>query len=348
MNSVRGNLRMQRLRLSLFIWLVCTSILVDVVSQNPVDIEIIEMETHLTLEETEVNWQTTIKLMVFGNIDSETSINFLFPTKISISEANMDGFPIPYRSTIQEESTSIELTPIRTISNGSIASLNLVGSFSPQKTEIEENKNLFRYSWALNFDVESFKLYVTLPRFSVINVEGETLNIFPSASTILTNGTHIIIGWENLSIDRDLEPQSIIVEFQTGAPAESNSNMFLMLFIGIVLGTAISAGAVYIFLLRTGKSISWLFTEVEQPEHSVEIRTVYRPVILKPQHRRIMEIIKEHEPCPQSLLIDTMGLSKSRISQYIKELENWELISKQKDGKENIIFLNFDLEGLDS
>lgn len=64
------------------------------------------------------------------------------------------------------------------------------------------------------------------------------------------------------------------------------------------------------------------------------------PMLLSDQEKIINILKSSGGKCFQNYIVDQSGMSKSKISQIISEMEKTELISKQKYGKNNLIILN--------
>ncbi len=63
------------------------------------------------------------------------------------------------------------------------------------------------------------------------------------------------------------------------------------------------------------------------------------PILLSDQEKVISILRSSGGKCFQNDIVSQSGMSKSKISQIISEMEKNELIAKQKYGKNNLIIL---------
>ncbi|RMG41482.1 MAG: MarR family transcriptional regulator [Methanobacteriota archaeon] len=312
------------------------------VSSQQKGIEILQVYVDVQVEEEEGIADFILKSRAVNEISSKTALVISFPNQYYDINVQIGKQVVPSRVTVQEGWTVIEITPITKIDQDQSFIIEITGKFNPEITKTETGTNVLRYDWGLNFPVDSFTIEVVLPYGALLAAQQENPNIFPSTAILDTNGTHMTISWLNLTYVEPNNIQTVIVEYLDNKNTSAEQSLFLPLLAGIIAGMIISLTIA--MAIMKWKGINPRASTIEKPHTEIQIKTIYKPIVLKPQQVRILELIKENEPLPQSALIDFMGLSKSRVSQYLKELEEQNLIVREKDGKENLVFLKQDVE----
>ncbi len=278
---------------------------------------------------------------------NEISVPFSInvPGEYYDAKVNIDGQIVPIRTETVQGWTTIEITPIVKINQNQVFNLVISTKFKPETTHTSPNAILLRFDWGMNYPVNYFDIVLTLPHGKFLTTKQDSLNLFPSTASLSTNGTNISVKWFNLTYTEPNNIQTVIVEYGDGIGGETKPNQLLLLSFGIIIGIAMAIVSTIIAVKIKGMDpFAVMRFHLHKPETEIQIKTIYKPIVLKPQQVRILEFIKQHEPVSQSSLIDWMGLSKSRISQYLKDLENHNLIVREKDGKENLVYLRQDVD----
>lgn len=306
-------------------------------------IEVLQVHASVQIGGNEGNAQFILKSQLINEI-IPTSFEVTIPNKYFDIIVRIEKQIVPIRVSVHNGWTSIEITPITSINQGQTFIIEITAKFNPENTKTEAGTNLLRFDWGINYPVNSFTIQITLPYGAVLTTQQGNPNLFPSTASLDTNGTHVTLSWLNLTYAEPNNIQTVIVEFQEYNNEEKSQNNIWTLLVGIFIGMGLTVAFTWAAMKARGIDPKTIATKIEAPQTEIQIKTIYKPIVLKPQQVRILELIKENEPLQQSTLIDFMGLSKSRVSQYLKELEEQNLIVREKDGKENLVFLKQDVE----
>lgn len=175
-------------------------------------------------------------------------------------------------------------------------------------------------------DIKRLSITLTLPNNLEIlePIEENTLSsnaIFPKASRITSDGQRIKIIWEKENVKAN-DSIAILVKFK-----EKKDYSFLIYLL-------IAAAAIIILLA--------VIVIKRKPKIETVIKTRTRKIEehLKEDEAQIVRILKSRErQCEQGTLRVITGFSKAKLSGLLKELEDRNIIHKEKRGKKNIVFL---------
>ena len=314
---------------------------VHVDAQIPFSVEM--MDTKISLEDDGILWTTAITLVPDQDISS--NFDLVFPLVLDEVSTFINGTPVPTRVVSEDGKTTITITPIKIIED--VATVQIEARLLADISYTEDGTQLFRYVIGLNHEVSSVNVSITLPKFSSIVSDGNQLNVFPSDYEILSDGQRTTVSWVDVFLPQS-SIRTVIVEYEVPAltSAERASNSSFSFVLGLVLGISLIILGLTIWLLYTRTSPRKLISLLSMgDDEGVKIKTVVRPIILKPHQRSILEILGENDNgITQNDLVLLLGLSKSRVSQHLKELEELDIIVKEKVGRQNMIYLNTEIE----
>ena len=184
------------------------------------------------------------------------------------------------------------------------------------------DKDTFITDFSAPFDIDSLRIKVVLP--SKAAVLKQQNSVVPKADSYSSDGQSIIINWEKQLSAGESIP--LMVRFS----AAKNYSMILLFALIIVLGI----GAY--FAVKKSKIVREVETKIIKEivkEDMVEKH-------LKEDEEQIINILKQREgQCEQGTLGVITGFPKATLSRILKELEDRNVISKQKKGKKNLVFL---------
>ncbi len=301
------------------------------------------MDTQISLEDDGILWTTTLTLT--PNQDVSSNFDLVFPLILDGVSTFINATPVPTRVVSGDGKTTITITPIKIIEK--VAEIRIDANLLADTSSTEDGTQLFRYVIGLNYAVSSVNVSITLPKFSSVVSDGNQLNVFPSDYEISTDGQRTTVSWLDVFLPES-SIRTVIVEYEVPAltSTDSPSNSSLDFILGFVLGIGLLIFGLTIWLLYTRTPPRKLISLLSMSDdEGVKIKTVVRPIILKPHQRSILEILGENDNgITQNDLVLLLGLSKSRVSQHLKELEELDIIVKEKVGRQNMIYLNTEIE----
>ncbi|MCE7734940.1 MAG: hypothetical protein GPJ54_08695 [Candidatus Heimdallarchaeota archaeon] len=330
-------------------------------SQNSLHIEVLEVSNDIALINNSSDlWNEIIKVKLLENYTASKTINIIFQEIINIEAVHINGTPSPNRVIYNNERSEITITPIIEIKENDILFIELQGTFVADLEQIEDERWLFSYRWGNNYYIPKMSLSIVLPEFSILSGNENLLDVFPSGYNFSSNGKNIIITWDNLVRSEPSETNTIIIKMEyyldlnqseLNSSTAFNTVNFLQGMISILLIIIL----LIVLLIQFSKlsikqftnNVKYIFKNSQGEENvsATKIKTTIIPVILKPQLKDILLLIQENGGMMnQNDLVLQSGFSKSRISLYLKELDELELISKEKQGREKLVYLKVDIK----
>lgn len=330
-------------------------------NQDSLQMEVLEVNNKITLINNSSDlWNEIIMVKLLENYTASKTINIIFQEIIKIETVNINDTQSPNRVIYNNERSEITITPIMEFKENDILFIEFIGTFIADLEQIENERWIFSYNWGINYYIPKMRLSIALPEFSIISGNEKLLDIFPSGYNFTSNGKNIIINWDNLVRSEPSETNTIIIKMEhlVGADqSEINGNEafnmgnFLQGMISILLIIILLIILVIQFsklsIKQFTNNVKFIFknTEGEENVSATKIKTIIIPVILKPQLKDILLLIQENGGMMnQNDLVMQSGFSKSRISLYLKELDELELISKEKQGREKLVYLKVDIK----
>ena len=238
---------------------------------------------------------------------------------------------------LPDDASSISLYLNDIISNYTIIN-NEIDVFAKDiKLTYVTNKFLDRQDFLLDFkakdDINKLSVKLVLPTYAVLAkpIDETTLAsnaVFPKPSKLETDGQRLIILWERYNLKKD-DNFSALVTYKF---ERSNALLYVIIlsiiFIGII--------AYIIYKKPRVKTI------IKRPK--VRIKKVVKEVgiekYLKEDEEQVVNILKQKEgQCDQGTLRVITGFSKAKLSGLLKELEERNIVYKEKRGKKNLVFL---------
>ena len=183
------------------------------------------------------------------------------------------------------------------------------------------------FQWSINLleEIEHFRVIITLPQKFALNNDTE-IPLEPEADQISIDGQVFL--WNYYSVDPDTT-HSWIIRFQLFK--ENNKlNYRIPSFIWGVM--------VVVFLLGGGIGSTTVYYTLRNK--LATDRTEIVEALLSQPEKEIVKIIKEEGGViTQNKICTVSGFSKAKVSYYIKELENKEIIRRERFGRMNRIVL---------
>lgn len=175
----------------------------------------------------------------------------------------------------------------------------------------------------LNFpdDVKKARISVALPDYAVLTkpIDKSTLAsnaVFPKPTKIESDGQRIMITWELENLKKN-DSLALLVMYQT------KKNYYPYLIVPLVI--IIAALALYIIFKKPKKIV--------EKERIIEKH-------LKEDEEQVVNILKQREgKIEQGTLRVITGFSKAKLSALLKEMEERNIVYKEKIGKKNLVFL---------
>ena len=332
-------------------------------TQNGYELEVLDVKNELVVNNNGTTlWSELITIVILENYTESKSINFIYNMEVRIEKILLNNTPSPSRMIADQDKSTIEIIPIFEINENEILIIELIGFININRENLQNENWLYRYNWGLNYVIPKMSLIIFLPESSFIEGSEDSLQVFPKGYAISSNGKSIIITWDNLVLAEPSGTNTVI--FEIVIPIEDvytnqrieNTNKsfhFQSFLLGILLVIFIFLSSIFIlfkfYKISFRKYIDNLKYFLKSKEakdgfDTTKIRTTRIPVIIKPQQKRILSIIQENGgTINQNDLVLQSGLSKARVSQYLKELDDLKLISREKQGRENLVYLKSDL-----
>jgi len=202
-------------------------------------------------------------------------------------------------------------------------------------TKTPLDRNTFLTEFVAPDNVKDFIVKLTLPRYAVLArpVEEGTLvsnAIFPTPNNIGTDGQKLIISWDFTNFKKnDTIAFLVMYGFER--------NYYVYITIG--LGMAVLA-LVYIVLWLRKKTTPKIKLKARKPRKRVVSNESVLERYLKEDEEQVVNILKQREgQCEQGTLRVITGFSKAKLSGLLKELEERNIVYKEKRGKKNLVFL---------
>ena len=197
------------------------------------------------------------------------------------------------------------------------------------------NKFLDKQSFLLDFkaidDIDRFSIKLILPTYAVLTrpIDETTLAsnaVFPKPTRLESDGQRLVIVWERSNLKKDDSFSALVMyKFE-----KSNTLFYIgilsILFIGVIL---------FIVLRKPRAKII-----VKKPKVIKKVVKADLERYLKEDEEQVVNILKQREgQCEQGTLRVVTGFSKAKLSGLLKELEERNIVYKEKRGKKNLVFL---------
>lgn len=192
--------------------------------------------------------------------------------------------------------------------------------------------NEFIASFSSPYDIDELYVRLTLPDNTVLYqpLSDSALSsgsAYPKPSEASTDGQSITLKWYFSNVKRNDE-KSFFVKYK------SQTGLSYMIM-AIVAGVVLIAGIAYLMLSRKPE-----VKEVEKVVEKIVEKKEGFEKHLKEDEEQVVNILKQREgQCEQGTLRVITGFSKAKLSGLLKELEDRNIIYKEKRGKKNLVFL---------
>lgn len=188
------------------------------------------------------------------------------------------------------------------------------------KALVEDKGNVLKFSYSHNIldPTELYKLKVVLPEGTgIYRSDREDINpIIPETDSIGSTGRRIYVEWENNDVELgDQVSYSLYIEELKNFPG------FPYLEFIAAAGTILTIVFVSYFYFRSEKKTI----------------SAIMPVLKEGEREILKLIIDEGKECKQKEIVDKVDFSKAKVSRILKDLEERNLISKEKKGRKNYI-----------
>ncbi|MBI4150292.1 hypothetical protein HY488_02715 [Candidatus Woesearchaeota archaeon] len=276
--------------------------------------------------------------LAFGNAVVDTTITFVNKTTGTIV------FPLPSDATkLSLYLDGKRVKPQREDNNLLIRLNNALNvRFNYLSDELVDNTN-FLATFIMPENVTKAAITVILPEQAVLTQPlRESISsgsIFPKPTIATTDGQSLMFTWK----ERDLKKGDDISFFVDYSYASGIGWMIALLI------TLIGGGVISVLLWKHQKTKRNYEKQEKQhaatsvPEKTKETRELTAlPVekYLKEDEEQVVNILKQREgSCEQGTLRVITSFSKAKLSGLLKELEDRNVIMKEKRGKKNLVFL---------
>lgn len=210
-------------------------------------------------------------------------------------------------------------------------------SFNYVTKEFVDNSN-FLMDMTLAFDVEAFEIKLVLPEGATLEkpIGDEGMgsgSIYPKPTGTGTDGKSLIFYWQSTDVKKGSE-LAIFTQIQ---PKRSS----LWVVIPAVLAFVLAAILVIIFAKKKPESKATMVEKVVEKVAEKKVEQEYDiRKHLKPEEEQIVAILTLKEgSCEQGTIRVATGFSKATLSRILSELEERNVIYKEKRGKKNTVFL---------
>jgi uncharacterized membrane protein len=225
-------------------------------------------------------------------------------------------------------SAYIDSNPVKADVNDNLLKINLNQntkvSFNYVTSEFIDRDN-FLVNLEQNYDADNLLIKLALPEGATLKKpikEGDLTSgsIYPKPTDSKTDGRSLIFYWLKTDVKQGDET-SIFVQFE--------SRKFPVWVVALIV-LLVAAGAVLLVLYLRKKSETKIIIEKED---LVEKH-------LKEDEEQIVNVLKlKGGQCEQGTLRIATGFSKATLSRLLSELEERNVVSKEKRGKKNLVFL---------
>ncbi len=182
------------------------------------------------------------------------------------------------------------------------------------------DKDIFLANIVVPFDTGDFRITVTLPEEAVLEKplgNGISGSIYPKPNKAITDGKSLIFEWDKHNITKG-DDQAIFIQYRTKADYGFLLWSFALIIIGLLM---------YIISRKP---------KVETVVHKEDLVEKH----LKEDEEQILNILKSRDgQSEQGTLRVITGFSKATLSRLLKELEERNVVYKEKRGKKNLVFL---------
>lgn len=184
----------------------------------------------------------------------------------------------------------------------------------------------FLLSMRTPYDTENLKISLTLPENTVLEKPLPQSDIAPSPvypmpARVTTDGRQIKLIWEYSGLGKGDE-KSFFVRYK-----QKQSTVWLIVLFVLVIAALIG------FIITRKPKVEKVVEKVVEKEDMLEKH-------LKEDEEQVVNILKKREgQCEQGTLRVITGFSKAKLSGLLRELEERNVIYKEKRGKKNLVFL---------
>lgn len=191
------------------------------------------------------------------------------------------------------------------------------------------DKSEFIVSLRMPYDAEALKVSLVLPEDAVLErplpeSDIDTSPAYPIPSKVTTDGRQIMLLWEYAGLKAGDE-KSFFVKFR-----EKTSYAWLILVMALIIVVLVSG---LLYLYKRKPRVEKVVEKIVEKEDMLEKH-------LKEDEEQVVNILKQREgQCEQGTLRVITGFSKAKLSGLLKELEDRNVIYKEKRGKKNLVFL---------
>lgn len=193
-------------------------------------------------------------------------------------------------------------------------------------------KSEFILSTKMPYDTATMRVTLVLPEDT--NLESplpesdvDVSPVYPLPKEAVTDGRQIKLVWEYEGLKKGDE-KSFFVKFR-----KNSSDIWIILLLIVVVLSLIS---IVIYLMKRPQKETVVEKVVEKVVH--EEGDIEKH--LKEDEEQVYNILKQREgQCEQGTLRVITGFSKAKLSGLLKELEDRNVIHKEKRGKKNLVFL---------
>lgn len=265
--------------------------------------------TTITHEEVAVDLESS-EVDVKLHVEELTSSRLTYFTDHSVEDLSVtvDGEPLDCQvySSDQNNQISCETSVER----------NFTAHFqftAPDTSSINGNTRRFETTESFIRPTERYSLDLLLPQGFILSSENETeASVYPSNADISTDGQRIRVRW-------DTHPElGTSQEYRATYESAGGGNRLL---------EQIGAAVVILVLLGSG---FLAFRKLREEE----LDAVYGE--LEDDEKEVIDLLREHEGSMlQKDLVEQMDYSKAKISGTVSQLEEKEIVKKEKEGRSN-------------
>ncbi|MFC1742149.1 hypothetical protein ACFL3V_06445 [Nanoarchaeota archaeon] len=193
-------------------------------------------------------------------------------------------------------------------------------------------KDTYIASMTMPIDTEAFRLRVSLPEKAILDrpVRQRSTSgsaVFPKPKRLETDGQVITVVWEMHELKKGDE-LAFYIKYRKPV-------RYLLPLVLMIIGVLVIAAVITYFMYKANNRKTHSKASEAHKTHEKDLTEH-----LKEDEQQVINVLKLKEgSCEQGTLRVATGLSKTKLSLLLKELEERNIIHKEKRGKKNLVFL---------
>ena len=177
-------------------------------------------------------------------------------------------------------------------------------------------KFYFNGDFGLNYAIDQVTISIKIPEGAALSNFNNSISVFPTTATTLSDGRRIIVFWKQLNV-----PDNLALRYQIFFERISQPPLFqLRLSYFVILGLSIAGAAAFIYLKYYRKPQELVFSVLDDYERKV-----------------MNSLVGSGGEVNQKKIVQDTNLSKAKVSRIVKSLSERGLIQVEKTGRTNKI-----------